>query len=167
MKQIEFVNNCNCIVDKDLLSRAIHSAFPDFKKKKAQKRSLFIRNIGHAAVLIVIDTNTYIIARLIAKFLWPGKMINGSVVHHKDFNPRNNTVENLQVMSRFNHTSLHHKGYVCHPYDKEKDEVAFLYKKGHTLKQLSAQYGCSPSGMYNRFQKWNIPRRPPGTRGVK
>ena len=37
----------------------------------------------------------------------------GFVVHHKDGNKRNNTSENLELMLRGDHTSLHHITAVC------------------------------------------------------
>lgn len=36
--------------------------------------------------------------------------IKGLIVHHKDGNPLNNCVENLQLMKKDEHTSLHNKG---------------------------------------------------------
>lgn len=34
----------------------------------------------------------------------------GCVVHHKDENPHNNNLENLEILDRSNHTKLHMKG---------------------------------------------------------
>lgn len=36
-----------------------------------------------------------------------GAVPEGYVIHHKDFNPSNNTIENLQCMTRAEHTRLH------------------------------------------------------------
>ena len=38
-----------------------------------------------------------------------GEIPEGYVVHHKDFNPENNSVENLQIMGRDEHMKFHNK----------------------------------------------------------
>ena len=52
---------------------------------------------------------------------------NYDVVHHKDHNPKNNRIENLQWISKANHCSLHHKGIPFTENHKMKISVA---KKG-------------------------------------
>ena len=38
-----------------------------------------------------------------------GKIPRGYVIHHKDLNPENNSIENLQLMSQVEHKKLHNK----------------------------------------------------------
>lgn len=52
---------------------------------------------------------------------------NYDVVHHKDHNPQNNKIENLQWISRQDHTSLHNNGKTFSEDHKKKISVA---KKG-------------------------------------
>lgn len=57
----------------------------------------------------------------------------GSLVHHIDLNPLNNRVENLQVMTRANHTRLHMTG-VSRPYlaERNKSEEMRERNRGNT-----------------------------------
>lgn len=48
------------------------------------------------------------------------KIPKGYVIHHKDFNPRNNSIRNLQLMTMEEHLSLHHKGKQLDDELKEK-----------------------------------------------
>lgn len=72
--------------------------------------------------LIAYDkTNHKIVSypRIIMETYLGRKMLPAEVVHHKDRNPLNNNVENLEVLNRADHTKLHmdevtHKKY----YDK-------------------------------------------------
>ena len=47
-----------------------------------------------------------------------GAIPKGYVVHHKDFNPANNNLDNLQIMTRFEHMKIHNAArqpqeYIC------------------------------------------------------
>lgn len=42
------------------------------------------------------------------------KIPDGMVIHHKDFNPLNNSISNLELMTHEEHLSLHHKGQPIH-----------------------------------------------------
>lgn len=160
---MKFVNKCGCIVDYELLSRAIYYGFSNLKKRKRNRWKIVPIAYGDRIVPTINVTinglnRRYLISRLIAKYLW-GKAVDGNVIHHIDHNPKNNAVENLEIMSLAEHTSLHKKGYRCQPYDKEKDETILLYQEGYTLKQLGEKYGCSQKTIRQRFMKWHIPRR--------
>lgn len=53
-----------------------------------------------------------------------GKIPRGYVIHHKDLNPENNSIENLQLMSSHEHRKLHNEIrqveiYVCENCGKE------------------------------------------------
>lgn len=164
MEQIRFKNNCGCIVDEELLSRAIHGAFP-YCENRLQKRSIYLTVLKRGAYPVVSITvgsieREHYISRLIAQQMWPGKVKKGIVVHHVDSDPLNNAVENLQLMTRGDHSRLHHRGYTRHPYDEEREEAVFLYQEGYTLKQIGKKYNCSRNVIRERLKKWNIPRRP-------
>ncbi len=50
------------------------------------------------------------------KYIWElhnGKIPEGYIIHHKDCNPLNNELSNLQCMSAAEHVSLHHLGVKC------------------------------------------------------
>jgi len=47
------------------------------------------------------------------RWLWEqayGKIPAGMQVHHKDENPTNNDIDNLEVVDAFEHNSMHHLG---------------------------------------------------------
>lgn len=48
--------------------------------------------------------------RLIWEDFWGCEIPKGYVIHHRDHNPLNNCIMNLQLMKRSEHISLHHKG---------------------------------------------------------
>jgi len=50
--------------------------------------------------------------RLIYEFNTNRKIDKGMVIHHKDYNARNNTFENLMMMSREDHNTLHSKNMI-------------------------------------------------------
>ncbi len=51
---------------------------------------------------------------------------DGCVVHHKDGNPKNNNIQNLEVMSRRKHSSMHHKDGTYHDIGK----YASIHQRG-------------------------------------
>lgn len=160
--QIKFTNTCGCIVDYDLLSKAIHSAFPDFKPNPAWEYTIFVHKIKRLTVTISISHKQYVVARLIAEYLWR-EAVNGKVIHHRDFNSLNNAAENLQVMSRSEHTKLHRASgrgnYGRQEAVTPRKELCSLYESGWTLRQLAEKYNCVRGTISNRLTKWNITRR--------
>lgn len=89
----------------------------------------FIHNSGHLIFCLVDDCGkrTYNgLHRWLAKAFIENPN-NYDVVHHKDHNPQNNKIENLQWISRQDHTSLHNKGKTFSEDHKKKISVA---KKG-------------------------------------
>lgn len=61
-----------------------------------------------------------------------GEIPKGYVVHHKDFNPENNSIENLQLMTHSEHKKLHNEmrkpeKYICEYCGKEFD--AYKYSR--------------------------------------
>lgn len=48
------------------------------------------------------------IYRIIAEQYLNRPLLESEVVHHKDGNPNNNNIENLEIMTRSEHAKLHH-----------------------------------------------------------
>ena len=65
--------------------------------------------------------------RLIFEDFYKCEIPDGFVVHHKDGNKLNNCILNLQLMRKFDHASIHHKGLKHSPDAKAKMSKA---KKG-------------------------------------
>ncbi len=103
MQKIEFTNNCGCIVDDNLLSEAVRHIFPNFKKNQ---RKITVSG-KRPTPTISINGKSYFVSRLIAQRVWPKEMKKDTVVHHKDKNPLNNHIDNLEVMLTCLHTLLH------------------------------------------------------------
>ena len=163
MPRIEFKNTCGCTVDYDLLSKAIHYAFPHFKKNKSQKRSITVYGRRRQPA-IYMKRKKYPVSRLIAQFLWPEAMNDNNVVHHKDGNPLNNLTENLKIVSQSEHSKHHHTGLRRSPDNSEKGKVIILHQNGYTLQQIADIYKCGGTTIHNRLKEWGVACRPSGTR---
>ena len=64
------------------------------------------------------------------------------VVHHIDGNPKNNILNNLQIMTQSEHLKLHHKSRIYHTKQKSTlrkniKPVVGLKKEGLTYQQIS------------------------------
>jgi len=79
---------------------------------------------------VTMDEHRFIMMRYIGRVL----DIDESV-HHRDENPRNNSLGNLELMSRKNHMKLHiGKGHPCPEYVKEKLSKLYRGEKGPSAK---------------------------------
>jgi len=84
--------------------------------------------------------------RLIMKDLLGRKLRSNEVVHHIDGNITNNDPNNLEVMTRADHISLHHKGE-GHPNailsDEDVVRMIELRHSGVLTKVIAKQFGIS------------------------
>jgi hypothetical protein len=90
--------------------------------------------IKRGRVLIYLKGRRY---QEYSRYLWKqvcGEIPNGYVIHHKDFNPLNNTIENLEIMTEAKHKSLHHYGKTISEESRRKMSEA---KKGNTYRRGS------------------------------
>ena len=165
MQQIRFKNNCGCIVDEELLREAICYAFPKFRKKKPQKRVIFLSQVNPTPVpAISIQGKTYFISRIIAMYACGNSLDNKSVTHHVDGNSLNNVVDNLQLMPQGEHARIHCTGHRCGPSEADKNKTIELRQKGCTADQLGEIYNCSRQTILRRLVEWGQhKRRPRGT----
>lgn len=95
--------------------------------------------------------------RLIFEDFYDFKVPNGFVVHHKDGNKLNNCILNLQLMRKFDHLSLHHKGL------KHSDETKMKMSKAKKGKYTGEDnwnykdyYRVAKLGSPNRNQRFLI-----------
>ena len=103
-KPIEFINDCNCIVDEDELRNAIL-----WYQKKPTLRLKHIYKFGRYPAISIHDKKIHV-HRLLAMY-WSNSIMNSSLsVHHKNGNRLDNRRANLEIMTNSLHSSLHNKG---------------------------------------------------------
>jgi hypothetical protein len=92
-----------------------------------------------------------------------GKITKGYVVHHIDFNPENNNISNLQLLTNSEHNKIHSKGinnpmYGIHRYGKKSpnyktnEEMINDVKNNINYKDFIIKYNCSIK-IYYRIKK--------------
>ena len=88
-----------------------------------------------------------VVERHLGRFLTPLE-----VVHHKDMNPSNNDIDNLQVMSRREHMTLHRAFQREEKYfdPLTRESVEFALSQGG-LKAAAKLLGCSTETIRNNF----------------
>ena len=92
----------------------------------------------------------------------------GFVVHHKDFNKLNNSVDNLAYITHSKHSKLHSihnweevrakgikykRGYTRK--DIPDDEIRKMLDDGVPVKAIAGFYKCHSNTIYERIKKWN------------
>jgi hypothetical protein len=82
-----------------------------------------------------------------------GKIPSGCHIHHKDGNKSNNSIENLELMSRHAHLSLHMTQERREWASKRMDEIRPLTKEWHSSEEGKAwhKYHAAKNG----FGKWD------------
>lgn len=104
-KKIEFINDCNCIVDYDELRKAI---IWYENKPTARRKHIYIHQKYPA---VSIYNKKIHIHRLLMMYWANQKYIDKNIyVHHIDKNKLNATRENLLFIDSKEHQSMHNKG---------------------------------------------------------
>lgn len=157
---VNFENVCNAIYDDNLLCIAIQQKCKKLNKHFLNKYKIYLYN-GYPCISIA--HNKIRIHQLIGECLF-GE-INGYVIHHKDKNKLNNTEGNLQLLTKKEHTQIHHKNKKYIPslkaiknarktnYKKHitKEKCLELRNKGLTIKQISKELICSINTINRRL----------------
>ena len=170
-KKITFINACSCIVDYDILERALIW----FSEGTLKSRRKIYLHVGYPCV-----TSYYKkihVHRLIGLYLWREKITKGSVVHHKDENVLNSSVDNLEVMTGAEHGLHHNIGKKFSESHKMKIAIASKRRKGVKIKRkynitkedlerrvanresllsISKEYGCDWSVVKSRFDEYGL-----------
>lgn len=104
-KQIEFINDCGCIVDENELRNAI---LWYQEKPTAQNKHIYLH--GRYPAVSIYREKVHI-HRLLVMYWKNIKLLGRSYcVHHIDGNRLNATRENLELLPASKHLSLHNKG---------------------------------------------------------
>ena len=128
-RKIDFINECDCLVDVELLESAI-LWFSHGNLKSPRKIYMHAKY----PCVSVFDKKIHV-HRLIGMYLWRETIANGMVVHHEDHNKLNSRVDNLSVMSNTIHASHHNKGKVLSDDHKKKIAKAGKKRKGMKIKR--------------------------------
>lgn len=96
-----------------------------------------------------------------------GKIPDGYVVHHKNHNKLDNDPNNLELMSRAEHTVLHSKGNKYWLGKKHTEETKQKLSKAHTgkkyskerIQQMSEMFGGKNNPMYGKHHTEETKRK--------
>ena len=126
-KPIEFINDCNCLVDYKELEKAIiwYS-----NKPVARLRKIYMHG-NYPAVSIYYEKIH--VHRLLMMYWTKRKLKPKEHVHHKDNNRLNALKDNLEVIMGSKHLSQHHKGRKLS--DKHREKISEANKRRKGLKQ--------------------------------
>ena len=156
-----FKNECNCIVDEELLSKAVD----DY----CRRNNVYCNN-EHRIVLhnnyptIVISRKHLYVHDLLRMNLFHTR--KGYVVHHKDFNKLNNTADNLMYISHSKHSHIHsvenwkrfrEENIKFEKQNIRKDisdsEIKEMINDGLSVKEIAELLQCHHNTIYNRLRK--------------
>lgn len=99
------------------------------------------------------NNNKYL-HRLIYEDYHGVKLSKQDIIHHKDNNPLNNCILNLELMSRSDHNTIHKSGEGCSFYDKHfVGELNGMYGKKHSLESCKKMSKSKNSSGYFRVCK--------------
>ena len=100
-KEIQFINDCGCLVDLTELAKAIQ-----WYSDKPVARVKHIYMYGNYPAVSIYKEKIHV-HRLLVMY-WENRLLNPSeYVHHHDGNKLNALKDNLSIMEQRNHQSLH------------------------------------------------------------
>ena len=157
-----FKNECNCIVDPELLAKAVDN-YCHRENVYCKQEHRIIKHNNYAT--IVINRKHIFVHELLRMLLFHTRA--GYVVHHKDFNKLNNSIDNLAYISHSKHTQLHS----IHNWERVKaenikilreqrrkdipdDEIKRMRQDGISVAEIAKIFGCHHNTIYRRMSKW-------------
>ena len=161
---MEFINSCNCIVDYDILEKAIIAECD--RRGIEPKQSYKIYDFrGYAGISLKHDKES--VHRIIGKYMVKFDFDSDINVHHLDGNKMNNSISNLQVIRK----DLHIKQHDIHQYvpeshkrsfgervkpivsraDVTKEKVTELREMGLTISEIAKKLNCGRNTVKRRL----------------
>lgn len=158
-----FKNECNCIVDEELLAKAVDAYCKRENVYCNQKHRITIRNNYPT---IVISRKHLYVHELLRMITF--KTREGFVIHHKDFNKLNNSIDNLAYITKSKHTHIHSvhnweqvkngkKIIKSRSYgrpDIKDDEIRKMQQDGLTLEEIAKILHSNKNTIWKRTLKW-------------
>lgn len=128
---------------------------------KGRKIKHRIKEDKHIEV-VISKKQTYIHILLYETFV--GDIPKGYVIHHKDFNPLNNNIDNLVCVSRSEHMSIHNKTTNKNMYGNRKTDltrnqklkIIELSTKGLSNRKVAQIVGCGKSSVQRLYKEYLI-----------
>lgn len=162
-----FENECSCIFDEEILSNAIRNACIRQNKKVHDKYRIFIRNSYPS---ICIAHNHIYVHRLIGQELY-GCLKSEMVIHHIDGNKLNATCDNLAMISKKEHSAVHHEQWGNKDFRSEggkwrgiksamvarykveitRELIISLLNQGNSIAEIAQQLNCGVSTVKRRL----------------
>ena len=162
-----FKNECDCIVDYELLYKAID--------KKCRSKNCYCHNeyrifLHNSYPSVCINREKYYVHILVGEMIY-GNIRKGYVIHHKDKNKLNALPQNLELMSSYKHNKLHgeeRKGLDFRSEngkknsinalreararkDVTKGKIEELRRQGLTIQEISEALNCGINTVYRRL----------------
>jgi hypothetical protein len=123
-KEIQFINDCGCLVDLTELAKAIQ-----WYSDKPVARVKHIYMYGNYPAVSIYKEKIHV-HRLLVMY-WENRLLNPSeYVHHHDGNKLNALKDNLSIMEQRNHQSLHNSGKFLTLSHRQKLSEANHKRKG-------------------------------------
>lgn len=130
-KEIKWINDCGCQVDYQLLSDAISW----YSEKPVQAVKHIYLHGKYPAVSI--GKEKVHVHRLLVMYKYKKKRLTkGVVVHHKDKNKFNSTMDNLEILTNQTHAHMHNSGKKLTEEHKQKIAFANKSRTGVKLKNI-------------------------------
>lgn len=161
---MEFINSCNCLVDYDVLEKAIIEECKRRNIKPKENYKIYMYR-GYAGISLKNDKVS--VHRIIGKYMVGYDFTPNIHVHHIDGNKLNNDVSNLQVIRNELHTKEHCLvKYVnkeklrenakkatekIKRHDVKKVHIETMYNYGFTISEIAKMLDCSANTVYRRL----------------
>ena len=162
-----FINECECIVDYEILYNAIDNKCKTLNCFFHNEYRIVLRNNYPA---VCINRQWFYVHILVCEFV-NGRVRKGYIVHHKDKNKLNATLENLEIMTNRKHLKQHgeeRKGIdfrsaegransinsareVRTRKDVTVERVAELRNKGLTIPEIAKELNCGINTVNRRL----------------
>ena len=78
------------------------------------------------------------------------------IIHHKDGNKQNNDIDNLQLMRRSSHITLHNNELTRYKHKVSIKLIEELYKKGLSIREIASKVNMSKSNIAYHIKKLGI-----------
>lgn len=162
-----FKNECNCIVDYDVLYKSINNKCKSLNCYLHDEYRIILRN-GYPTVCI--NRKRYYVHILVGEYLY-GRIRKGYVIHHKDKNKLNAMSDNIKLMTNLRHSKIHgeeRKGIDLRSEkgkensinaakearmrkDVTKENITELRNKGLTISEIAKELHCAVNTVTRRL----------------